>query len=117
MHEEHACTQVGELIGTMCHLDYGVFVAHKRTAAFRALVGGVASLFNRMHDVGALTACTRALAHCAALPQAALSEPARAAADGALHGTLKKLRACGDQLTTVDDAALKVRWGYVRSLT
>ena len=79
MHEGHACTQVGELIGMMCHLDYALFVAHKRLAAFRALVGDVAALFNRMHDVGALTECTRALAHSAALwricARAATSSP------------------------------------------
>ena len=60
--------QVGELIGVMCHLDYSLFISNKRTSGFRTLVADVASLFNRMHDVGALTACTQALAHCAQLP-------------------------------------------------
>ena len=101
--------QVGELIGMMCHLDYSLFISHKRTSAFRTLVSDVASLFNRMHDVGALTACTQALAHCSQLPQSALSEPAKAAADGVLTATLEKLRVCGDQLTTVDESVLKVR--------
>jgi hypothetical protein len=99
---------VGELVGMMCHLDYSLFVAHKRIAAFRALIADVASLFNRMHDVNALTACTQALAHCAQLPQAALSEPAKAASDSVLQSTLEKLRACGDQLVEVDESVLMV---------
>lgn len=101
--------QVGELVGMMCHLDYSLFISHKRTAAFRTLVADVASLFNRMHDVAALTACTQALAHCTQLPQAALSEPAKAASDSVLASTLEKLRVCGDQLVHVDESVLRVR--------
>lgn len=107
--------QVGELVGMMCHLDYTLFISHKRSAGFKQLVTDVAILFNRMHDVNALTACTQALAHCSQLPQAALSEPAKAASESVLQSTLEKLRACGDQLVQVDESVLMVRAHLVRT--
>lgn len=98
-----------ELLGILRHLDYAVYVAHSHHAAFADLVDDVAGLFERSQDGAALAAAAAALAHCAQLPQLQLCETATQTAAALRSKAVERLDECAERLSTVTDAAMKVR--------
>lgn len=101
--------QVKELLGILRHLDYAVYVAHSHHAAFADLLDDVAGLFERSQDGAALAAAAAALAHCAQLPQLQLCETAAQTAAVLRSKAVERLDECAERLSTVTDAAMKVR--------
>lgn len=101
--------QVKELVGILRHLDYAVYVAHNHNAAFEDLVNDVAGLFERAQDSDALAAAAAALAHCAQLPQLQLCEAATQTSAALRSKAVDKLDECAEQLSSISDAAMKVR--------
>ena len=102
-------SQVAELARCVPLMDCAMFSSQRAEAAFEALVGDAAGLFERLQDTEALSALAAALVHAAALEQPGLSDAAAQAAQVLVDTVSGQVAAAGERLGRTDDAALAVR--------